>query len=153
MGKRILIVLITMFVLMSCDKDDDNSVKTAKTEMNDVRLVSCGFKVLIDSELYRVGSDSPLVINNLELKDNCLKVNYSSGGCNGDTWEIQLIDSGGVSKSNPVQRYLKLSLKNEEECEAYITKEISFDISNLKDNGESSVLNIEKWNTPIVYKY
>jgi len=82
-----------------------------------------------------------------------LKINFSSSGCNGDTWELKLIDSEDILESNPPQRNLRLSLKNEESCLAYITKELTFDISNLQVNGNKVQLNLTNSDKNILYKY
>ena len=82
-----------------------------------------------------------------------MKINFSSSGCNGDTWELKLIDSEDILESNPPQRNLRLSLKNEESCLAYITKELTFDISNLQVNGNKVQLNLTNSDKNILYKY
>ena len=87
------------------------------------------------------------------INDNCLKINFSSGGCNGDTWELKLIDSEDILESYPPQRNLRLSLKNEELCEAYITKELTFDISNLQVDGNKVQLNLTNSDKNILYEY
>ena len=92
-------------------------------------------------------------INSLKITENCLKINFSSSGCSGDTWELKLIDSEDILESNPVQRNLRLSLKNEELCLAFITKELSFDISNLQVDGNQVQLNITNSDDEILYEY
>ena len=68
-------------------------------------------------------------------------------------WELKLIDSEDILESNPPQRNLRLSLKNEESCLAYITKELTFDISNLQVNGNKVQLNLTNSDKNILYKY
>ncbi|MDC1539543.1 hypothetical protein N8480_02595 [Flavobacteriaceae bacterium] len=82
-----------------------------------------------------------------------MKINFSSSGCNGDTWELKLIDSEDILESNPPQRNLRLSLKNEELCEAYITKELTFDISNLQVDGNKVQLNLTNSDKNILHEY
>ncbi|SDX36738.1 hypothetical protein SAMN05444411_10516 [Lutibacter oricola] len=94
-----------------------------------------------------------MVINSASIDDDCLKINYSSSGCSGDSWEVKLIDAGVIMESFPPQRNIKLSLKNEEICEAYFTKEISFDIDKLQVDGEVVLLNLEGFDTQIRYEY
>ena len=140
--KRILILTLMAITILSCSKDDDN------TNPN-----NCEFETLISAEQYANAPYDQLNINSLEINDDCLKINFSSGGCNGDTWELNLIDSEDILESNPPQRNLRLSLKNEELCEAYITKEMTFDISNLQIDGNKVQLNLTNSDENILYEY
>jgi len=115
--------------------------------------VNCDFETVISTEQYANAPSDQLTINSLDINDNCLKINFSSVGCSGDTWVLKLIDSGDILESLPPQRNLRLSLKNEEECEAFITKELSFDISNLQVGGNQVQLNITNSDDEILYEY
>jgi hypothetical protein len=126
----------------SCDKNDDNN-----------NANNCDLETLISSDQYSNAPADPLTINRLEIEDNCLKINFSSGGCSGSSWKIKLIDSEAILKSNPPQRNLRLSLKDEELCEAWITKELSFDLSKLQLDGDKVILNITNAGESILYKY
>ncbi len=142
MKKIILFTLIGM-TFLSCSKDDDNENSS-----------SCDFATLISLAQYANAPSDQLTISNLEIKGNCLKVNCSSNGCNGDTWELKLIDSESILESSPPQRNLRLSLKNEELCAASITKELTFDISNLQVvDGNKVRLNLTNSNESILYEY
>ncbi len=125
---------------MACNNDDDNSD-------------NCNKVVIISSELYTNAPADQMTINSLDLNENCLNISFSSSGCDGSTWEVKLIDSELILESNPPQRNLRLSLKNEEECEAYITKELTFDINNLKIDGNQVLLNITNSDDQILYEY
>ena len=120
--KKILFLILVGLAVLSCSKDDDKE-----------NPIKCDLETLISTEQYTTAPSDQLTINSLSINDNCLKINFSSSGCNGDTWELKLIDSEDILESNPPQRNLRLSLKNEELCLAYITKELTFDISNLQE--------------------
>ncbi|MCD6543736.1 MAG: hypothetical protein J7K34_04440 [Flavobacteriaceae bacterium] len=140
--KKLLILTLIGITILSCSNDDDNGNSN-----------NCDFETLISAEQYTNAPSNPLTVNSLEIYDNCLKINFSSGGCNGDTWELKLIDSEDILESLPPQRNLRLSLKNEELCEAYITKELTFDISNLQVDGNQVQLNITNSDEIILYEY
>ncbi|WP_157804946.1 hypothetical protein [Confluentibacter lentus] len=141
MNYRILMIIVLSLALLGCNKDeDDNSI-------------DCKFTTLISSEAYQNAPSDLVAINSLEINGDCLKINFSAGGCNGNSWEIILIDSEDISESLPAQRNLRLSLKNEELCYAYITKELTFDISNLKVSGNQVQLNITNSFDTILYEY
>jgi len=134
--KKILLFTLIGLAILSCSKS-----------------VNCDFETLISTEEYTNAPSDKLTINRLVINDNCLKINFSSSGCNGDTWEVKLIDSEDILESNPPQRNLRLSLKNEELCQAYITKELTFDISNLQLDGNKVQLNLTNSDKNILYEY
>lgn len=140
--KKILFLALIGLTILSCSKDDDNE-----------NPVNCDFETLISTEQYANAPSDQLTINSLAINDNCLKISFSSSGCNGDTWELKLIDSEDVLESYPPQRNLRLSLNNEELCEAYITKELTFDISNLQVDGNKVQLNLTNSDKNILYEY
>ncbi|SFU41721.1 hypothetical protein SAMN05216480_1035 [Pustulibacterium marinum] len=141
--KRILFTLVIGLSILACTDDDNNNGSSA----------NCDFETLISAEQYQNGTFDQLEINSLEINGDCLKINFSSGGCDGNTWELKLIDSEDILESDPPQRNLRLSLKNEELCEAYITKELTFDISNLQIDGNEVLLNITNSEQNILYEY
>ncbi len=126
---------------ISCEKDDDNN------------SIDYDQEVIISALLYITAPSDFLTINNTILTGDYLKVNFSSGGCSGESWEVKLIDADVILESYPPQRNLRLSLKNEELCEAYITKEITFDISKLQIDGNQVLLNITNNDDQILYLY
>ena len=140
--KKILILTLIGLTILSCSNDDDND-----------NPVNCDFETVISAEQYANAPSDQLTINSLAINYNCLKINFSASGCSGDTWELKLIDSEDILESLPPQRNLRLSLNNEEPCEAYITKELTFDISNLQVEGTQVQLNITNSDENILYEY
>ncbi|NKI26395.1 hypothetical protein HCG49_07455 [Arenibacter sp. 6A1] len=140
--KRILCLILIGLTNLSCSNDDNQGKQN-----------NCDFEVLVSAKQYMNAPSGQLTINRLEIIDHCLKINFSSGGCGGATWELKLIDSEEILESFPPQRNLRLSLKNEELCEAYITKELTFDISNLQVDGNQVQLRITNSDQSILYEY
>ncbi|PCI01859.1 MAG: hypothetical protein COB81_06625 [Flavobacteriaceae bacterium] len=139
MKKRILIGLVVIFGIIACNNNDDSN--------------NCNQVTIVSSEQYETAPNDQLFINTLELNGDCLKINFSSSGCNGDTWVLKLIDSENIMESNPPQRNLRLSLRNEEDCEAFITRELTFDVNELRVNGNQVLLNITNSDDQILYEY
>ena len=131
--------LLVCFSFTSCKKDNNT--------------ISCDKQVVISADEYHSAPNDQLTINSMEINENCLKINFSSGGCSGDTWEVELIADETILLSNPPQMNLRLSLRNEELCEAYITKEITFNISKLQVEGNKNLLNITNSGNQILYEY
>jgi len=142
MKNSIYIILLASFGLVCCNNNDDN-----------IDLGNCDFVAIISSELYKNAPKDQLTIDNIEINSDCLKIGISSSGCDGGSWELKLIDSGDVLESNPPQRNLKLLLKNTELCKAYIRKEFTFNIANLRVEGNQVRLNIINADNHILYKY
>ncbi|WP_027125487.1 hypothetical protein [Gelidibacter mesophilus] len=139
--KSIFSIIFIAIITLGCSYDNDD------------HPINCDFKTIISPEEYINAPSAALSINSLEIVNDCLIINYSSSGCDGKSWEVKLIDSGELMESNPPQRNLRLSLKNNEECFAIISKESSFDISNLKIKGNKVILNITNTDDKISYDY
>ena len=113
---------------------------------------SCDEPVLLSEYLYNNVSEEPTIIN-LYIDGNCLNITYFAGGCDGNSWVVKLIDAEEIVTDavNPPQRYLRLSIENTEMCEAAITQQKSFNLSELQDEGNQVILNIQ--NQQILYEY
>ncbi|MEB3347241.1 hypothetical protein U6A24_17330 [Aquimarina gracilis] len=140
MIKKIISLFCVVFMVTSCSNDDD--VNT-----------NCDQLVEVSGEQFKNAPNDQHFINSVAINGDCLNISFSSGGCDGDSWEIKLIDSEVVLFSSPPQRNLRLSLKNEELCDAVITKEITFDIQALQVSGNQILLNIENFEDQISYEY
>lgn len=137
-----ILLLIVVLLFSGCKKDDDKETPS-----------ECDQTVIISNEEYKNAPDDFLTIVSAEIQNNCLIINFGSSGCDGSTWVVKLIDSEAVAESYPPQRTLRLSLQNEELCDAYFTKKISFNIQDLQVEGSSVILNIEEFIQPILYEY
>lgn len=139
--KLLIGTIIIGLTLTYCDKETDNSSTV------------CDKSVIVDEDQYNNEPNDQLTIISAELDNDCLKINFASSGCSGSSWEVKLIDSGVILYSDPPQRNLRLSLKNQELCDAYIGKEITFDISDLRVNGDKVLLNLTNSGDQILYEY
>ncbi len=114
----------------------------------------CDEEAQIDSEAYDKGSKDFIKIIDASLEGDCLTISYSASGCSGDSWEVNLYDSGAVAESEPEQRYLRLSMKNPELCLAVFIKERSFNISDLQiENNGVLLLNLQDYEGVLRYEY
>ncbi len=139
----ILLVFMSLFCSTQCNEDDIQQP-----------TMICDSSTIIDNELYQNAESGFFNLGDVELIGDCLSINISASGCSGDTWVMELVDSGGVLESLPVQRNLKFILTNNEACLAVFGKEQSFDLTNLKVEGEDEViLNVEGFPEPISYSY
>ena len=117
-------------------------------------ITTCDETVVISADKYANAPDDHLTIDALEINDDCLSITFGASGCDGSTWVLELIDANEILESIPVQRRLRLSLENNELCEAYFTKEITFDLSGLQLADEGIIiLNIANSDSQILYEY
>lgn len=134
----------------SCGSDDEGNANN--NDLNDYTI--CDFMTIESANLYENAPNDDLIINSITLIDDCMIFEFSAGGCDGSTWEVQLIDSGQILESFPIQRNLRLSLNNQEDCEAFVTKSLSFDIANLQDDGNNQVVfNVDNFESQVLYEY
>ena len=140
---------------IALDKSCTPEVVSLELLISDPSLARiCDDEVEIDEEGYDKGPKDFITIIGASITDDCLTISYSASGCSGEGWEVNLYDSGSVAESSPEQRYLRLSLKNPEECLAVFTKETSFDISNLQiENNGILILNLKDYEESLRYEY
>jgi len=124
----------------SCKKEED-------------KKTGCDQSVVISSDEFQNARYDLLTINNITISGDCLTINFGSSGCDGSTWIMKLIDSEAIAESYPPQRSLRLSFINEELCDAYFTKTLSFDIKPLRVSGNKVILHIDGYNESIIYEY
>ena len=139
-----IIYFIFFLLLLSCsESDDDHPFEDSL----------CDRITIVDNERYQNTNTRYYSIKNVALSGDCLELEIESGGCSGDTWKVDLIDSGGIAESNPEQRFLKLSLKNEELCNAIVIRTFSFDLRPIRTRNNIVLLNLEQWDEQITYDY
>jgi len=140
--QRALLMSTIGLLITACDVDTEGECWSA-----------CCQQVIINSDEYQNAPNDALEIVNVELEGDCLSIRFESSGCDGNSWGIKLIDSEAIMKSYPPQRNLRLSLKNEEPCDAIVTKEIAFNVSNLRLEYDKIILNITNSGDQVLYEY
>lgn len=125
--------------LFSCDED--------------TMFLNCEGQAIVSDEDFALAARDELVINRLAIHDDCLTVSISASGCDGESWEVRLIGSEAVLLSLPPQRPMLLSLNNMEECEAFITRKYSFDLTPTQAGGSAVWLNFVGTDQTILYEH
>ncbi|WP_304139552.1 hypothetical protein [Mesonia mobilis] len=144
MKKSLLLLIIIMFAACQDCEDDSGSIN----------LLDCNLNTTVSSLAYQNSISSPVSISFHTITENCLALDYNASGCDGSSWEVELIASEDILEANPPQRNLKLILINQELCTAVIQQEMTFDITNLQvANNNSVLLNIDEITEPILYEY
>ncbi len=142
-NKSISICFLILFSFFSCEENE--IVNSDKSIFDD--------KIVVDENLYENAPSDVFTFKNVEIENNCLIVKIEYGGGCGKI-ELNLYDSGKVMESYPVQRNIRLSLKDEDYCKALITKEFSFDLTPIKlGEHDKIILNLLDWNDRLIYEY
>jgi len=114
----------------------------------------CDQNTIIDENMYSNLNSAHFNFVNVEIIDNCLNIEISASGCDGNNWEFNLVDSGDIVESLPEQRYLKLQLIKEELCDAVFKRTVSFDLTPIQVSGSDDIiLNLEGLESSLNYKY
>ena len=141
-NKLSLVITILSFWISACDDHAESDCFSA-----------CSLSVIISAEEYQNAPDDGLEILSVHIEGDCLIIQFESGGCDGNSWEVKLIDSEEVMESYPPQRNLRLSLKNEEPCDAVVAKEIAFNVRSLRLDYDKIKLNITNSGDQVLYEY
>lgn len=162
---KLLFFILTLLFFISCEdnegvetgqiskeeesREKEDAVADTVSKTKDVTISD----IIISEDLYKSSINSNHIIDNLTIEDDVLIIKYTSSGCDGNSWELKLIDADIIKESYPPQRDLKLLLKNEELCLASITKEIRFNIAELKTEGSKVQLNFNGTEKRILFEY
>ena len=144
LSKIIIACICFPLLLMNTQCDDDDSFQ----------VNTCGSAVIIDNSFFESAVSGDYQLVSLDINDDCLTVEISSSGCDGESWSMVMVDSGVVAESSPEQRYLKFVFTNDEVCLAVFNQSRVFDLSVLRIDGSNEViLNIQGFPESISYMY
>ena len=139
------LTFLLSLLLSSCNKSETVVVNPS--------LPECDTPVLIDADLYQNGPADEYFFQSAEIDGNCLKmvVRYG-GGC--DDVIFQLVDAEAIMESLPIQRNIRLSLQDNDFCEALVTQELNYDLTPLQVDGYSKIiLNLQGTQESLTYQY
>jgi len=143
-AKYFAILLISAVFAVGCGR----TIQASDENGEEPQTVStCGKDVIVDATQFENAPNDQVAIVDLKIEGNCLKIKFTSSGCDGSKWKVELIGWGNYDKSLPPQTTMRLSLDNQEDCLAVITKEVSFNLEPLMEyfqhhSTNSIVLNI-----------
>ncbi|MEM9859302.1 MAG: hypothetical protein AAF843_18230 [Bacteroidota bacterium] len=100
--KSRIFVLSTLIILVCtyCNEDED------------ILRTVCDEVVILNSEQFKNATTDFFTVIDVEVEGDCMNIKYSSSGCSGESWVMELIDANVIKETNPVQLDLRLILKN-----------------------------------------
>jgi hypothetical protein len=114
----------------------------------------CDYLITVSATKYNNLESDDFIFVNAEIDEDCLVISIGASGCDGASWEFELLDSGAVAESLPEQRYLKLKLLNNEDCLAYFERAVSFDLNPIQIRGSNKIiLHIDGLDESLEYSY
>lgn len=118
--------------------------------MSDCEVIS---QVIDEVPFQEIDTDN-YFITDIILHQDCLEITFTSSGCDGSTWNVNLFSTDVLFDALPLQRAVKMELLSEEVCLAIVEKTVSFDLVAFQIEGQNEVpLNIEGWEETIIYQY
>lgn len=104
--------------------------------------------------VYLATSTDGYTISDAVIEKGFLRVTITAPGCDGSTWSARMIDSQEFDDSNPPTRFLRLALKNTEDCDTQVTKTYYFDVSGLRVIAFRTImLQVDGFSQPVKYSY
>ena len=128
------------------------SLTNTQCEENDDIVNDCDKWVIVDGDYYNNLESANFSFISIGIDEDCLSIDMSSSGCDGNSWDYKLVDSGAVAESFPEQRYLKFELINNEICQAVFTKNVTFNLEPIRIEGSNEIiLHIEGYEETLTY--
>ncbi|WP_299549115.1 hypothetical protein [Seonamhaeicola sp.] len=142
--KTVLFFFVISFCFFNTQCEDDDVVGD----------LICDLSTIVSASEYNNLNSDNFAFIDAEIDGDCLAITIGASGCDGNTWEFSLVDSGAVAESSPEQRYLKLDFDNNEDCLAYFERVITFDLSPIRVEGSSKIiLHIHGLDESLEYSY
>jgi hypothetical protein len=106
-----------------------------------------------DTHRYENAMTDDFDLSAAEVDGDCLLLTVRYGGGCG-TVDFDLVAIKGSRYSLPPQVPMRLILDDDDPCEAYLSKELSFNLKPLQDQGAGTVmLDLEGWGEMLEYAY
>lgn len=135
----LLFFLILSYFSFSCDKNEFDT--------------NTDGKLIIGNDLFKNAPNDPLLISEAKIVGDTLEIRFGASCCDGKNWEISLVGASDILYSEPPQRQIRLSLKNNELCDAACGKIKKFDIKSSRISGGEINLRLQGWQEVLSYKY
>jgi hypothetical protein len=139
--------ILLLLIFAACNKKEKDH-----GNHNDLD-VYCKVKGIVSNNLFQSAPADFLMINDVSIEGDCMTINFSSSGCSGESWKISLPGSETIIRTGIPKREIRLSLENPELCEAWITKEYTFDISSFRMEASKMIIFLTNNGMDYIYEY
>lgn len=141
-GWDIEMILEGESILSNISDDDKSPIPAGSSE-----------PIILSNDLFENAPDDYFTIDTVWFEAGQLNIiTRYGGGCGETAWK--LIASEEVAESYPVQMSMRLSLRDDDSCEALLIATLGYDLSPLHAIGGDKIsLNLQGWDKPILYEY
>ena len=140
--KITILIFITAFMI-SCKSDDDNA--SSSLENLDV--------IRVEEDLFVNAPNDDFDIINASISTNNLNLTIEYGGGCGNIY-YDLVTGNDYLETIPIQKNIRLAFDDNDNCEAGIELELSFDLTQIQvSNTDRILINLDKWEDQIEYNY
>ena len=142
MNSRVTLLSLIALFFLSC-------------EVGEINIATCGPRPVISADFYANTIDQAQTsVLSADIDGDCLFLSVSvTDVCDVNDVVFELFDSGSVSSGNLPERNLRLVSSLRRNCGVQETVVLSFDIRNLRVDGNQVQLNIQGSAGAIVYSY
>ena len=139
--KTILLAVLTV-IFLNCGDDD-----SAGSPLEN------GSQIRIDEALFTNGPNDNFFLRAATITGNILNLTLDYGGGCGEVY-YDLVTGDSFVLTNPVQKNIRLAFDDQDNCEALVGLELSFDLTQLQiPSTNRLIINLDGWDTPIEYNY
>jgi hypothetical protein len=146
--KKLLPFVLLLCFGFACNKDD--------TSCSCDDPAPCDAFAVLDNSAYQNGPDDPYFLREASVEGDCLYLRFQyGGGCK--EVDFELVSAFQLGETDPLTRFVRLALDDDDNCEALITEEVTFNLKPLRVEGENELRvllsNPEGEDVPLVYSY
>ncbi|NBC06767.1 MAG: hypothetical protein GVY26_06190 [Bacteroidetes bacterium] len=128
--KNLLFFVLIFSLTLSCEKQN--------TSCSCEDPAPCDALALLDNSAYQNGSDDPYFLREASIEGDCLYLRFQyGGGCK--EVDFDLVGAFQLGETAPLTRFVRVALDDDDNCEALITEEVTFNLKPLRVEGEEEL--------------
>jgi hypothetical protein len=138
---KFLLASLLALLLVACEKNDNEQPLSSSND------------IILSQLLYSTAPADPFFIDTVQISNDSIIISISYGGGCG-TVVANLYDAEAIAESNPVQRSIRLSFKDNDNCEALVKRDYAFNLKPVQlQEYDKMFLNLTAWDEPLLYQY
>jgi hypothetical protein len=128
--KKLMYLGLMVLLGTACEKSDTTC------SCNDP--APCDTFAVLDNSIYNDGPDDPYFLREASVEGDCLYLRFQyGGGC--EEVDFQLVSAFQLGETAPLTRFVRLALDDDDNCEALITEEVTFNLNPLRVEGDNEL--------------
>ncbi|MFY0631747.1 MAG: hypothetical protein JXR05_15385 [Flavobacteriaceae bacterium] len=142
MKSKIIFLIFITVVMISCDNDDKLNSPLINSDI-----------IRVEEDLFLNAPNDDFEIITATISNNKLNLTILYGGGCGNIY-YDLVTGNDYMGTNPIQKNIRLAFDDEDNCEAGIELELSFDLTQIQvSSTDRIIINLDRWEDQIEYSY